>query len=98
MYLKNMLFMTCLCLATGAQSQSLPEGEGRQIVAETCGQCHELGIVTGTRRTHDQWQYVVSTMISMGAPLPEDQVDTVVTYLAKNFGQSAGTSAAPAEK
>lgn len=98
MYFKNMLLITCLCLVTGVQSQSLPEGEGRQIVADTCGQCHELGIVTATRRTRGQWQYVVSNMVSMGAPLAEDQVDTVVTYLAKNFGRPAGSTAAPAEK
>jgi len=92
-----LLAITLLC-GGAASAQSLPEGEGRDIVAETCNQCHELNIVTGTRRTEAQWQYTVTMMLSLGAPLPEDQVGTVVSYLAKNFGKPvAGETGTVAE-
>lgn len=82
-------------MGTSVQGQSLPEGEGRQVVADTCSQCHELSFVTDTRRTQGQWQYIVSMMIDMGAPLAEDQVEVVVDYLAKNFGRVSDRSAGP---
>ncbi len=85
------LYLLAVSILSGsiARAQSLPEGEGREIVAETCNQCHELNIVTGSQRTEAQWQYTVTMMLSLGAPLPEDQVGTVVSYLAKNFGKPA---------
>ena len=77
-----------LCMSYGVQAQSLPEGEGKQIVANICNQCHELRFVTDTRRTREQWQYIVTMMISLGAPVPEDKVETVMNYLSKNFGRT----------
>jgi len=97
MQLRQLSFILTFCMSTAVQAQSLPEGEGKQVVADTCGQCHELRFVTDTRRTHGQWQYIVSMMIEMGAPVPEDQVEVVVDYLARNFGQVSEKPAAPSE-
>jgi competence protein ComEA len=90
----GVLLIFILFLATDqvfAQSQ-LPEGEGRQIVAKTCRLCHDISHVTASRRTAAQWEYVVSMMISLGAPLPEDKKGVVVDYLTKNFGVDSGQS------
>ena len=83
------LYLLAVTLLSGsaASAQSLPEGEGSEIVAETCNLCHELNIVTDSQRTEAQWQYTVTMMLSLGAPLPEEDVGTVVSYLAKNFGK-----------
>lgn len=84
-----------VCTASAMQAQSLPEGEGKQIVANTCVQCHEIRFVTDARHTREQWVYIVSMMITMGAPVPGDKIITVVDYLSKNFGRAEGTSAEP---
>jgi hypothetical protein len=89
MYLYRCIIATALFISANASAQSLPEGEGKEIVANTCNQCHELAIVTATPRTAAQWQYVVTMMLSLGAPLEEDQVETVVGYLSKNYGKPA---------
>ena len=59
MYAYRLLLAITLLYGNAASAQSLPEGEGREIVAETCNQCHELNIVTGSQRTEAQWQYVI---------------------------------------
>ena len=75
-------------MGSGLSAQDiLPEGQGRQIVKEVCTQCHDLGLITAKPRTLPQWEYVVQTMIAQGAPLPEEEISTVVNYLATHFGQ-----------
>jgi len=65
----------------------LPEGEGGEIVEYTCTQCHGLEYITASRKTLEQWEYIVSMMIRHGAELEEDEVQSVINYLANNFGQ-----------
>jgi hypothetical protein len=89
MYHYRFIIAIAMFVSINASAQSLPEGEGKDIVENTCNQCHELGIVTATPRTAAQWQYVVTMMLSLGAPLEEGQVETVVGYLSKNFGKPA---------
>jgi hypothetical protein len=43
--------------------------------------------MTDSNRTSEQWRSVVSQMMTQGAPLQDYEVDTVVDYLAKNFGK-----------
>ncbi len=92
-----LLFISILGLAGAAAAQSLPEGEGQTIVAEVCNQCHELNIVTGMPRTEAQWEYVISVMVSMGAPVAEEEVPVVISYLTKHFGKPGAPPADIAE-
>lgn len=98
MHAAKLLLSTIIyvCTASTLQAQSLPEGEGKQIVADICGQCHQLRFVTDARHTREQWVYIVSMMMTMGASVPGDKLVTVVDYLAKNFGREEGSSAGSA--
>lgn len=90
---KGVVLAVLLCgmpLAT-AQS-SLPEGEGKQIVMDVCTQCHSLDYVTDSNRPEIQWTYLVDMMRSLGAPLADDEVNVVVTYLVRHFGPAADAS------
>lgn len=71
-------------------AQSLPEGEGREIVADVCSQCHGLVYITDSRRTAAQWQYIVSMMIALGAPLQPEEIGPVIQYLVENLGVESG--------
>jgi hypothetical protein len=82
----NLIFLACVFSPVFAQD-ALPDGEGRDIVEDVCNQCHSLLNITDSKRTTAQWQYVVSQMIAQGAPLEEYEIDTVVSYLSKNFGK-----------
>jgi cytochrome c5 len=68
----------------------LPEGDGKAIATEYCQDCHKLSNLTASRKTPDDWHDTVQTMMDRGARIPQDKVDTLVAYLAKNFGPKAG--------
>jgi cytochrome c5 len=78
---------------TGAQTQTqapaadppLPDGPGKEIVLRTCVKCHALKIVTNKHATEDEWAASVNNMVNRGAQLSDDEVDTVIDYLSKNF-------------
>jgi cytochrome c5 len=67
----------------------LPEGEGKAIATEFCQDCHKLTNLTKAHKAADDWHDTVETMMDRGARLPEDKIDTLVAYLAKNFGPKA---------
>ena len=78
----------------------LPDGDGKAIATENCQACHKLTNLTKAHKNLDDWKDTVQTMIDRGANVPADQVDTLVQYLAKNFGPkdaSAPASTTPAQ-
>jgi mono/diheme cytochrome c family protein len=64
----------------------LPAGEGRDLVATTCGQCHGLNAITQLREGKTAWRHQVYDMIGRGAQVTPSEVDVIVNYLAANFG------------
>ncbi len=74
----------------------LPEGDGKAIATENCQACHKLTNLTKAHKSLDDWKDTVQTMIDRGANVPPDKVDTLVQYLAKNFGPKDPSSPAPA--
>ena len=64
----------------------LPPGEGREIVAVACSQCHYLGTIAKIRDGAAGWRTYVSNMVLRGAQLSPAEVDKVVNYLATNLG------------
>ena len=79
-----------------AAAQELPPGEGQDIVRHQCGGCHALKVVTSKRATKRQWSLLVDQMVTRGAEIEDEDIDTVVQYLAKNFPPQAGkTDPAP---
>lgn len=76
--------LTLASAATG-QENPFPAGPGRDTVFLVCSQCHSIGKMAGADLTSDDWQFVVYDMIARGAPVHEDEVDTVIRYLQDNF-------------
>jgi cytochrome c5 len=74
----------------------LPDGDGKAIATENCQACHKLTNLTKAHKDLDDWKETVQTMIDRGANVPADQVDTLVQYLAKNFGPKDASAPAPA--
>ena len=74
---------------------AMPEGEGKQLVANICAGCHSLENVTTQRRSREDWNSTVANMISRGAQIFTDESATIVNYLAEYYGPgSAGSQAA----
>lgn len=67
-------------------STDLPEGEGKELVAVACTQCHTLQPVLMLRDGLEGWKNMVQEMVLRGAQLLPEEADTVAQYLSKNFG------------
>jgi cytochrome c5 len=64
----------------------LPEGRGKAIVLNVCTLCHDLTRVRRGRRSAEEWEETLNTMLNEGAPLSDDAFPIVHAYLSRNFG------------
>jgi competence protein ComEA len=90
------LFAIFLALALGSASaqttpppespSAMPAGAGKAIVQEKCVMCHALTVVISKHSSHSEWDQVVNQMVSRGADLSDEEIDTVIEYLSKNYG------------
>jgi len=65
---------------------ALPPGEGRDLLATACSQCHALNVIRSMRNGAEGWKRHVYNMVTRGAQLNAREADMVVAYLAANFG------------
>jgi cytochrome c5 len=83
-----------LAHAQGAQPRPLPPGDGRDLLATACAQCHNLSIVVSMREGSAGWRRHVYNMVTRGAQLTSSEAEAVIGYLAANFGPSSTLVAA----
>jgi virginiamycin B lyase len=76
-----------------AQDFALPDGPGKQRVAEVCGGCHPINRL-GAGYTPEGWRTVVRMMQNFDAPVPKQEWPTVTDYLIKAFPQKPKPAAA----
>ena len=77
--------LVCPALYAQSSNSSLPDGPGKQTVIEVCGKCHSPSRVTALHQSRRAWQTTVYRMVSMGATGSDDQFNSIVDYLSKNF-------------
>jgi mono/diheme cytochrome c family protein len=78
--------LICMSIPALAQDANLPDGPGKDKVATACSGCHDIGQATGQHLSADRWADIVSVMVNYGAPVTDSDFNTVVKYLAANFG------------
>lgn len=86
--------VVALLLATAAPVHAqvpspLPQGDGRDLVAVVCTQCHALTPLVSTRDGPVGWKRHVYNMVLRGAQLTPSEADTVIAYLIAHFGPGA---------
>jgi hypothetical protein len=90
------LTLSVLAFITAAHAQSrpdpsaakLPPGEGREAVIEFCaGACHPADRLLNARKTPEEWHKTVLQMVSNGAQLFPEDVDTVTKYLSTTLAK-----------
>jgi cytochrome c5 len=70
-----------------AKPETLPAGDGRQLVETRCGLCHDLERVVTAQRRKADWPVIVANMVEQGAPVTADESRAISDYLAANFGK-----------
>jgi mono/diheme cytochrome c family protein len=69
-----------------SQTAELPDGDGKVLATQYCQTCHQLALVTKARKSADEWRQTVQKMVNYGSTLPQQDVDPLVRYFAKNLG------------
>lgn len=64
----------------------LPDGESRETVKKVCGSCHSTDIFARQRHSREIWSSILDSMTSRGMNASDDDLDTVLNYLATNLG------------
>lgn len=84
-----LILVSGLLYGQEATPKDLPPGDGREVIAVACTQCHSLAPIMMMRDGTAGWKRFVQNMILRGAQLTPQESDTVVQYLASNFGPGA---------
>jgi len=85
-------------IAVPARAQgALPPGEGRDLMATSCSQCHPLNVIRSMREGAEGWKRHVYNMVTRGAQLNPREADMVIAYLVANFGPTAMPAASAAK-
>ena len=64
----------------------LPDGPGKEVILNTCTQCHDLYRIKANRRSSEEWEETLNSMLNEGAQLNDEEFARVHQYLSKNFG------------
>ena len=91
------LITGALSLAAGSlfaqtSGSALPPGDGKELLAVACTQCHGLRPITMMHDGAAGWKRMVEDMIMRGAQLDAQESATVAGYLAKNFGPATNAT------
>ena len=63
----------------------IPDGPGKEIVLNTCTLCHDLKRIKLGRRSTEEWEETLISMLNEGAPLSDDAFARVHAYLSRHF-------------
>lgn len=74
----------------------LPDGPGKDVLQKVCGSCHEPDVVSQYRKSSKDWTDMISRMIEQGAEGTDEQFNTILAYLVKNFGPQVNVNKAAA--
>lgn len=58
---------------------------GMALVKASCTECHEMGKVSGAKKSEDDW-FAQVEMCMDGKGLSEEDTEKIVGYLAKEYG------------
>jgi len=87
------LFVLPVLIGVAAAQESqvvLKAGAGKEKVTAYCAMCHSLDYIPMNSPFLDKagWNASVTKMINVfGAPIPKEDVETIVNYLALNYGK-----------
>jgi competence protein ComEA len=79
------LFVAFFLLPLAAQSQTMPDGPGKEIILRECTACHQPDHFTKYRHTNEEWQAIVIRMSQRVRSISKEEIDTVQKYLATNY-------------
>ena len=84
-----LLLALLMLISSGGIASDLPEGKGKDVVADTCTGCHSLRRIKAQRLDEEGWKNILREMTENGASIEQDDRATILEYLTRNFGPDA---------
>jgi mono/diheme cytochrome c family protein len=79
-----------------APTGSLPDGPNREVAQRVCSGCHSVQVFASRGMSREQWGAVVSSMVSRGAKMSDQEYDQIVAYLSQALPASGQKATAAA--
>jgi competence protein ComEA len=94
----NKVALACLIwgFAGAAAWAQIPDGPGKDVTVQLCGNCHEVDVVKQYHQEKSAWADTISQMVEKGLVATDDQLNTILEYLVKNFGPPINVNKATA--
>ena len=69
-----------------AAAPATPQPDAVRVLFETtCSNCHDLSVITGQRKSREDWTVTMENMMVKGAPITDDQARQILEYLVKTY-------------
>ena len=78
-------------------AKKLPDGPGKQIIETDCKDCHTFARISSAHHSPARWRTIVKEMQQKGADVEPGDRDTLLQYLADNFGVKHTAAKAPTQ-
>jgi competence protein ComEA len=89
-------FFALIFVTAAASAQSLPEGQGKELVEVICSSCHSTERIAAQHKTKPQWQDKVLEMLQEETDVTQAERDKIVEYLARSFPAKVNVNTAAA--
>ena len=86
---RNLFLPLLMLISSAGFASDLPESKGKDVVADTCTECHSLLRVKAQRLDEEGWKNILREMTENGASIEPDDRAVIVEYLTRNFGPDA---------
>jgi hypothetical protein len=71
-----------------AQQNALPDGKGKEKVAQYCTACHGTEEFVSQKLNKKDWEEVIEDMKRKGLDLKKADYDEILEYLVAHFGEN----------
>lgn len=79
----KLFWIAAFAAAQLTAQETMPPGAGKQLVLDTCVQCHDFKWMTAQPKSEAEWRQTVNVMIWRGAPLMPGEAETIAKYLVQ---------------
>jgi competence protein ComEA len=73
--------------ARAPQQETTAQDPAEPTFTATCSKCHTPERILAARRTRTDWEGILEKMTKLGAPVTDDNYDTLMDYLLRRNGK-----------
>lgn len=70
----------------GVSLDDLPDSAAKSLLVSVCASCHTVSTTLNVRKTRDEWEDSLYDMLSRGAQIYPEDLDSLLDYLSANLG------------